>query len=113
MPNKPQKIKRHWVPERQAFKNLNSEKNRNVYNSSKWRKFSKAYKERNPLCVKCQEKGITSKTEVTDHIERVNTGGDIYSLDNLQPLCKSCHNRKSGREAHGYRETKGDTPGGQ
>lgn len=104
MPNKPSKLKRQWVPERQAFKNLNKEKNKQTYNSTRWRKFSKAYKERYPLCVKCKEKGIISKTEVTDHIERVNLGGDIYNESNLQPLCKSCHNSKSGKEAHGYKE---------
>lgn len=106
MPYKPKKLKRQWVPERKPFKNLNSEKNKKTYGSWKWRKFSKEYKERNPLCVKCKEVGITSATEVTDHIERVNLGGDVYDERNLQPLCKSCHNKKSGREAHGYSEKK-------
>ena len=104
MPYKPKKLKRPWVPERKPFRNLNSEKNKKVYNSRKWRAFSKSYKERHPLCVKCEAKGIIVSSEVTDHIERVNSGGDIYDESNLQALCKSCHNSKSGREAHGYKE---------
>ena len=104
MPNKPKPIKRSWVPERKPFQNLNEEKNRKVYNSRKWRKFSKDFKERNPVCVKCKEKGIVKASAVTDHIQRVNAGGDHYNEDNLQALCRSCHNSKSGKEAHGYGE---------
>ncbi|MFV8280606.1 HNH endonuclease [Christiangramia marina] len=106
MPNKPRIIKPSWVPvhKREAFQNLNKDKNRKVYNSRKWRAFSKNYKERNPLCIKCKEKGIIKASAVTDHIQRVNVGGDIYDESNLQPLCKSCHNSKSGKEAHGYQE---------
>jgi HNH endonuclease. len=35
-----------------------------------------------------------------DHIQPIRLGGEVYDLDNLQTLCKSCHNRKSGKEAH-------------
>lgn len=106
MPYKPKKIKPQWVPnrKREPFQNLNSEKNKKIYNNRKWRKFSKNYKEKNPFCVKCKEKGLIVASEVTDHIERVNTGGDVYDESNLQALCKSCHNSKSGKEAHGYKE---------
>lgn len=104
MPYKPKAIRPHWVPERKAFKNLNSEKNKSVYNTRKWRSFSKTFKLNNPFCVKCLDKGITKASKVTDHIQRVNDGGDIYNLNNLQALCKSCHNSKSGKEGHGYKE---------
>ena len=104
MPNKTKKLQRPWVPERTPFKNLNSEKNKSVYNNRKWRKFSAAYKKRNPFCVKCEAEGRVTASTVTDHIERINEGGDIYDENNLQALCKSCHNSKSGKEAHGYKE---------
>lgn len=104
MANAPKKLKRQWVPERQPFKNLNEGKNRKVYRNNRWRKLSKSYKERNPFCVKCAEEGIVAASQVTDHIQRINDGGDPYDENNLQALCKRCHNIKSGKEAHGYRE---------
>ncbi len=104
MPYKPKAIRPHWVPERKPFKNLNEEKNRKVYNTRKWRSFSIDYKERNPICVKCEQEGIITASKVTDHIQRVNAGGDHYNENNLQALCKRCHNSKSGKEAHGYKE---------
>ena len=111
MPNKPKRIVPHWVPERQPFKNLNEEKNRKIYNTTRWRKFSALYKQKNPYCVKCKENGILKASEVTDHVERINEGGDVYDEKNLQALCKSCHNSKSGKEAHGYQEKRGGNRG--
>jgi len=110
MPNAPLKRKRPWRVVRKPHQ-------RSIdmswfYNSRKWRKFSKGYKERHPLCCKCQAKGIATPTEVSDHIVRYVDDGPGFDLDNLkdkyfQPLCKSCHDSKSGKEAHGFKENKG------
>lgn len=67
---------------------------------------SKQYKEAHPLCEKCEEIGQVSASEFTDHIVRIEDGGDKYHEDNLQALCAFHHNSKSGREAHGYKEQK-------
>jgi len=45
-----------------------------------------------------------SAVEFTDHIVRIEDGGDKYADLNLQSLCAFHHNQKSGREAHGYKE---------
>lgn len=106
MPNKPKIKQRPWQRKRVA-------QQRSVdmscyYNDSRWRKFSKDYKERNPFCIKCQELNIVSSTFYTDHIKRLRDGGalDLNNLkdEDFQPLCVSCHAIKSGKEAHGYRE---------
>lgn len=54
----------------------------------------------NPLCVECEAQGISTPVEVTDHITPINQGGDPYAWSNLQSLCDTCHNIKSGKEAH-------------
>ncbi len=107
MPNAPKKINRPWVPERIPFKSFND--NSDFYNSHSWRKAAKAHKLKNPVCIKCEEKGIVTAVTVTDHIVRIVDGGAEYDENNLQSLCRSCHSRKSGKEAHGYREKKKET----
>ncbi len=64
------------------------------YNAS-WRRLRKMVLNAEPLCRHCkQQDRLTPATEV-DHID-----GNIKnsSRDNLQPLCKSCHSRKSVKE---------------
>jgi len=108
MPNKPTRKQRPWQRKRVA-------QQRSVdmswyYNDNRWRVFSKAYKERNPICIKCKDKGKISPTFYTDHIVRLREGAaldlnDLKDYD-FQPLCVNCHASKSGKEAHGYKENK-------
>ena len=71
--------------------------NYKLYNSSKWRKFSKQYKKDNPLCCECLKEGVSQPSEITDHIKPLDKGGDVWDLKNLQPLCHHHHNKKTGR----------------
>lgn len=105
MPKRPSKVNRNWKPERVSFQRGKS--NYAFYNSTAWRKISKAYKDKYPLCVKCELENKITPSEYTDHIVRIEDGGDKFSEDNLQALCSFHHNQKSGREAHGYKEGKG------
>ncbi|WP_420401359.1 HNH endonuclease [Flagellimonas sp.] len=105
MPYRPEKKKRPWRDDYKPFQSVRED--HSFYNSRKWRKTSTAYREKNPFCVKCQEEGRITQAEVTDHIVRIKDGGEPYDERNLQALCKSCHNRKSGKEAHGYKEKGG------
>lgn len=107
MPTAPKKIKRHWQKERvkqQRVVDMSW-----FYNSWKWRKFSKAFKQRNPLCCMCEAEGIATPSTVTDHITRYVAGGPGFELNDLkdkyfQPLCDFHHNQKSGKEAHGFKQ---------
>ena len=63
------------------------------YNSTKWRKISKAFLKNNPLCIVCKRPAT-----LTDHIKEIKDGGSRYSWDNLQPMCNSCHNKKTAKE---------------
>lgn len=102
MPYKPKKIKRSWQPERVAFgRRVDNSK---FYNDPKWRKVALSHKERFPFCIKCLAKGKSVAVQFTDHIVRIEDGGDKYADSNLQSLCGFHHNSKSGKEAHGYKE---------
>ena len=102
MPSKPKKQARPWIRERQPFQR--EESNHQFYNTRRWRNVSRIYREKNPLCEKCKAAGRVTASAFTDHIVRVKDGGDPYNDTNLQALCAPCHNSKSGKEAHGYKE---------
>ena len=103
MPNVPKVKKKPWHEERTMHQRTKDM--RWFYNSRKWRKFSKNYRQRNPLCVFCNQEGLYVPAKVTDHIKTFEEQPKGFDLDNLkeiyvQALCSSCHNKKSGREAH-------------
>ena len=106
MANRPEKKNRPWQIQR-----IQHERVIDMawfYNSRRWRKFSKQYKKDNPLCIACDAEGVATPSTVTDHLVRYVDNGQGFNLDELnykdfQPLCDSCHNSKSGKEAHGKR----------
>lgn len=52
----------------------------------------------NPLCVCCQAKGRVRAAVEIDHRIPLHLGGQDTE-DNLQALCKECHDQKSAQEA--------------
>lgn len=78
----------------------------------KWRKSSKEFLKKHPLCVYCMRDGrLTSATEV-DHIKP--HGGNLklfWNKINWQPLCKSCHSKKTAEEDGGFGNTLVNTRG--
>jgi 5-methylcytosine-specific restriction endonuclease McrA len=73
-------------------RNKDTHRNREIYNSRRWKYLRRAVLFDEPLC-QCGE----IATDV-DHITPIDQGGDPYSRANLQPLCSSCHGRKTKRE---------------
>ena len=66
--------------------------------TSKWQRLSKLYLKVNPLCAECKRKGKVTPATVVDHIVP-HRGNEqlMWSESNWQPLCKVCHDRKTGR----------------
>ena len=105
MPVAPIKKKRTWdLPERKQHQR--SVDNSKFYNSRTWRKFRRVRLDEEPLCRKCLANDMEVEAKVLDHIVRIIDGGAPLTKENTQPLCTSCHNSKSGKEAHGYKEKK-------
>ena len=61
--------------------------------SGKWKKIRITVLDRDGWqCAICSKPADT-----VDHIYPRVKGGDMWALDNLQSLCKSCNSRKGGR----------------
>ncbi len=73
------------------------------YQSKDWRALRAAVLRDDPLCVACQAKGMLVAATVVDHVVPLKDGGARFDRANLQPLCVSCHNRKTARETAGRR----------
>lgn len=78
------------------------------YQSASWKKAKKAHKLgytqmpdgfmlSNTLCYNCYPKLTPMHT--VDHHVRVKDGADFWDTSNYRSLCKSCHARKSAKEA--------------
>ncbi|AUC13811.1 hypothetical protein BTO06_01000 [Tenacibaculum sp. SZ-18] len=105
MPFKPQPKRKPWQEKRVPHgRRLND--NSKFYNSRAWRNFRKQVLIEEPLCRLCSSKGLVKEAKVVDHIVRIVDGGEKLSRSNVQPLCSKCHNSKSGKEAHGYKQDK-------
>ena len=64
---------------------------------AKWRAARKRYLNRHPLCMECQRNGKFSPATVVDHILPHRGDEDLFwDESNWQPLCKRCHDRKTG-----------------
>jgi len=94
-----------YCPEhkRQTQKNVDARRgtsNERGYNAT-WRRLRRMVLNREPLCRECLKEGrLTPATEV-DHIVPLSQGG-TNDLENLQPLCHSCHSRKTAKEDGGF-----------
>ena len=65
-----------------------------LYYSRQWKQISMLYRKQHPLCEECERNGRITPADLVDHIIAVSDGGSMWSWDNLQSLCISCHNKK-------------------
>ena len=64
---------------------------------SRWRKARALFLQRHPLCAECKIQRKLTPATVVDHI--IPHRGDMtlfWDQNNWQPLCKDCHDRKTG-----------------
>lgn len=101
MPSFPKAKRSNYLPKRVPF-GRRKNKNREIYDSVRWRKLRLSYIQNNPLCEECLKEDkytdATGKKGVVDHITPINSGGAVFDRANLQTLCNKCHNRKSANE---------------
>ena len=76
-----------------------------LYNNKRWRRYRRMFLNANPLCVNfevCHNAAV-----VVDHI--VDHKGDwdrFWDKNNHQPMCESCHNRKTAKEENMRRKNR-------
>lgn len=70
-----------------------------IYNSVRWKKLRAAFLLENPLCALCTAAGHVEGARDVDHRIPLAVEPDLaYEWDNLQALCRRCHNRKTRAE---------------
>ena len=72
-------------------------------NSAAWAKLRRYVLNGEPLCRHCAAQGLVVPATEVDHMH----GAWDNRIDSLQPLCKSCHSRKTMAELHGRPERLG------
>ena len=67
--------------------------------NSEWRRARKAFLQKHPLCAECGKAGKLTPATVVDHIIPHRGDKRLFWVEkNWQPLCKSCHDQKTGHE---------------
>ena len=90
---------KHQKEEWQAYNRFyRDEFTKRFYNSRAWRKARERKLRINPLCELCLKEGKLVAASIVDHVVPIKEGGEVWDLDNLQSLCKTCHERKGAAE---------------
>jgi 5-methylcytosine-specific restriction protein A len=76
-------------------KNERNQESNKFYHSSSWKKLRTIVLNNNPFCVECG-----SPADTVDHIVSIKSGGAKLDSNNLQSMCKSCHNKKENQEGN-------------
>ena len=78
-----------WKPTQKSWSNTPE-----LYHSMRWIRLSKQVRLEEPFCKICEAKGITTLSEVADHIISPKKGGDFWDRGNLQGACRPCNHAK-------------------
>lgn len=91
------------VIRKDSFKERKANSEQSDYHTKAWRDKRAIEIKQEPFCAECLREGKPKHKalgSVRDHIVPVNQGGDFWDRKNIQTLCRSHHNSKSGTEAH-------------
>ncbi len=71
-----------------------------LYTSTSWKKVREQAMIRDGgLCQQCRRDGFVTLAVIADHIVEVSDGGCKLCIDNVEMLCRACHNRKTSQSA--------------
>ncbi|MRR22958.1 HNH endonuclease [bacterium] len=106
MPEKPRSITRSWlstekVPE---ISRITLRERDQFYHTARWKRESRSFRERFPLCAGCHNEGIVEAAIITDHIIPKDICPDPWDQKNWQGLCKKCHAKKSAKDKKHFKK---------
>jgi 5-methylcytosine-specific restriction enzyme A len=103
MPNIPPRQSLPWENKKRSGFQEAKRKTDPRYHSHRWRKLRAYVLAQEPLCRECRAKKIVTAATDVDHIVTARQDDSLfYDIDNLQPLCGSCHKSKSAKEKGVY-----------
>lgn len=73
-----------------------------VYDTQRWRKLSKAKLAKNPFCERHEKKGIVVMAKLVHHRDHDTNN---WADENLESLCKQCHEQEHRHEVFRRRES--------
>ena len=76
-------------------RNKRDKESNKFYHSVEWKKVRLIVLNNNPFCIDCGKPADT-----VDHIIAIKKGGSKLDANNLQSMCKSCHNIKENLEGN-------------
>lgn len=97
MPTLSKPKRKAYLPEVEHF---NSD-NYDFHNSKAWRKCSRAYRSKHPLCEVARHRNETRASEQVDHIIPISLGGSKFDSRNHMAVSKYWHERKSQLQSRG------------
>lgn len=66
------------------------------YDSAVWKKARAIVLSREPFCRECDSRGEVIEATEVDHVQDLDDHPELaLVIENLQPLCKPCHSRKT------------------
>ena len=65
---------------------------------ARWVKVRLLHLSSEPLCRLCAAQGRVTAADLVDHIVPIADGGAVLDEDNLQSLCRRCHDAKTAED---------------
>jgi 5-methylcytosine-specific restriction enzyme A len=103
MPNAPRSWRPPGMPTpEQRAKQYDADRSRlqfrKWYTSARWKKERAVFLSIHPLCAECEQRGFTTAATIMDHKQPHRGDYDLFwSASNWNPLCASCHSKKTRR----------------
>ena len=67
------------------------------YDQKHWKLLKADIIRRHPLCVMCLQSRRVTAAKHVDHINGFKSRSEFFNRNNLQPLCVSCHSKKTNQ----------------
>jgi 5-methylcytosine-specific restriction protein A len=64
--------------------------------TAQWLKVREIYLRRHPLCERCEDAGRVEVAAMVHHKQAIRQGGAVLNMENLQAVCRRCHDAIHG-----------------